>query len=57
MRGRFYGTFLGATFTDRMVEFARAHRGVRRTLCELIAGEQGYVNLKRKLVRRAFRPV
>jgi flavin-dependent dehydrogenase len=57
MRGRFYGTFMGASFTDRLVDFARAHRGVRQTLCELIAGEQGYVNLKRTLVRRAFRPV
>ena len=57
MRGRFYGSFLGASFTDRMVEFARAHRGVRRTLCDLIAGEQQYTDLKRTLARRALRPI
>ncbi|HEY0078187.1 MAG TPA: geranylgeranyl reductase family protein [Pyrinomonadaceae bacterium] len=57
MRRRFYGTFLGAPFTDRMIDFARAHRGIRRTLCELVAGNQGYVDLKRMLARRAVWPV
>ena len=57
MRRRFYGTFLGAPFTDRMIDFARAHRGIRRTLCELVAGDQGYVDLKRMLARRAVWPV
>src|SRR5215216_7663852 len=28
MRGRFYGNFWGAPFTERMIEFARGHRGV-----------------------------
>ncbi|HEX8476472.1 MAG TPA: NAD(P)/FAD-dependent oxidoreductase [Pyrinomonadaceae bacterium] len=57
LRRRFYGNFLGAPFTERMIDFARAHRGIRRTLCELMTGEQGYVNLKRMLARRAVWPV
>jgi flavin-dependent dehydrogenase len=57
MRRRFYGNFWGAPFTERMIEFAKGHRGVRRVLGNLIAGEQGYVNLKRKLVRSALRPL
>jgi flavin-dependent dehydrogenase len=56
MRGRFYGKFLGAPFTDRMIDFARLHPGIRRTLRELIAGDQGYVNLKRTLARRTLWP-
>jgi geranylgeranyl reductase family protein len=57
MRRRFYGTFLGDAFTARMIKFARLHPGVRRTLRELVAGDQGYVNLKRKLARRAVWPL
>lgn len=57
MRRRFYGNFWGAPFTERMIEFARTHRGIRRTLGELIAGNQGYTNLKRKLALRALRPL
>jgi flavin-dependent dehydrogenase len=57
MRRRFYGTFLGAPFTERMIELARAHRGISRVLGQLVAGEQGYVNLKRKLAISAARPV
>ncbi|HEX3249254.1 MAG TPA: NAD(P)/FAD-dependent oxidoreductase [Pyrinomonadaceae bacterium] len=57
MRRRFYGNFWGAPFTERMIEFARGHRGVKRVLGDLVAGEQGYVNLKKKLVKSAFRPV
>jgi hypothetical protein len=37
-----------------MIAFARLHRGVRRTLRELIAGDQGYVDLKGRLVQRLF---
>ena len=47
----------GAPFTERMIEFARGHRGVKRVLGDLVAGEQGYVDLKKKLVKSAFRPV
>ena len=57
MRRRFYGEFLGGLFTGRMIDLARAHRGIRRTLCELIAGDQGYTDLKRTLARRAFWPL
>ena len=49
---RFYrGSFLGAPFTERMVQFARIHRGVRETLNDLIAGDQSYVDLKPRLRR------
>lgn len=57
MRRRFYGTLLGAEFTERMVALARAHPGIRRTLRDLIGGEQGYTNLKAALVRGALWPV
>jgi len=57
MRARFYGSFWGGPFTDRMIKLARVHPGIRRTLRELVAGEQGYVGLKRALARRAFRPL
>ena len=57
MRRRFYGNFWGAPFTERMIKFARGHHGVKRVLGDLVAGEQGYVDLKKKLVKSAFRPV
>ena len=56
MRRRFYGNFWGAPFTERMIEFARGHRGVKHVLGDLVAGEQGYVDLKKKLVKSALRP-
>jgi geranylgeranyl reductase family protein len=56
MRRRFYGNFWGAPFTERMIEFARGHRGVKRVLGDLVAGEQGYTDLKKKLAKSAFRP-
>jgi flavin-dependent dehydrogenase len=57
MRRRFYGNFWGAPFTERMIEFARGHRGIKRVLGDLVAGEQGYTNLKKKLARRAIWPL
>ncbi|HYJ45764.1 MAG TPA: NAD(P)/FAD-dependent oxidoreductase, partial [Pyrinomonadaceae bacterium] len=57
MRRRFYGNFWGAPFTERMIELAGAHRGIKRVLSELVAGDQGYVDLKRKLARSAIRPL
>ena len=57
MRRRFYGNFWGAPFTERMIEFARGHSGIKKVLGDLVAGEQGYVGLKKKLVRRALRPL
>lgn len=56
MRRRFYGNFWGAPFTERMIGFARGHRGIKRVLGDLVAGEQGYVSLKKKLARSALRP-
>jgi geranylgeranyl reductase family protein len=57
MRRRFYGNFWGAPFTERMIEFARGHSGIKKVLGDLVAGEQGYVGLKKKLVRKALRPL
>jgi geranylgeranyl reductase family protein len=57
MRQRFYGNFWGAPFTERMIEFAWGHRGIKKVLGDLVAGEQGYVNLKKKLARGALRPL
>ena len=57
MRQRFYGNFWGAPFTERMIDFARGHRGVKQVLGDLVAGEQGYTDLKKKLVRSALRPL
>ena len=51
MRRRFYGNFWGAPFTERMIDFARGHRGVKRVLGDLVAGEQSYVNLKKTLLK------
>jgi len=57
MRRRFYGNFWGAPFTERMIEFARGHKGIKKVLGDLVAGEQGYVGLKKKLARSALRPL
>lgn len=57
MRRRFYGNFWGAPFTERMIEFAKGHRGIKRVLGDLVAGEQGYTDLKKKLARSAIRPL
>ena len=57
MRDRFYGNFWGAPFTQRMIELGRAHRGIKKVLSELVAGDQGYVGLKRKLARSVVWPV
>jgi flavin-dependent dehydrogenase len=56
MRRKFYGPFLGAAFTDRMVDFAKLHPGIRKVLARLIAGEQGYVDLKPVLAKSAVWP-
>jgi geranylgeranyl reductase family protein len=57
MRRKFYGNFWGAPFTERMIEFAWGHRGIKRVLGDLVAGHQGYVGLKKKLARSALRPI
>jgi flavin-dependent dehydrogenase len=56
MRHRFYGNFWGAPFTERMIELGRAHGGIKKVLTELVAGDQGYLNLKRKLARSMVWP-
>jgi len=51
---RFYhGTFAGQPLIERMVQFAKHHRGVRTVLKDLVAGEQGYVGLKSRLLKSA----
>jgi geranylgeranyl reductase family protein len=55
MRRRFYGNFWGAPFTERMITFARAHSGIKKVLGDLVAGEQGYVGLKKKLARSVLK--
>jgi flavin-dependent dehydrogenase len=57
MRRKFYGNFWGAPFTERMIEFARGHRGIRKVLGQLVAGDQGYTDLKKKLARSALKPL
>src|SRR5262249_57742104 len=55
LQHRFYrGNFAGAPLTERMVQFARRHRGVREALRDLVAGDQGYVGLKSRLLRSAL---
>jgi geranylgeranyl reductase family protein len=55
---RFYhGTFAGQPLIERMVQFAKRHRGVRGVLRDLIAGEQGYVSLKRELLKSVVKLV
>lgn len=58
MEERFYfGNFAGQPMIERMVQFANRHRGVREVLRDLVAGEQGYVGLKRRLLKSAIRIV
>ncbi len=47
----YYGNFAGARLTERMVQLAKRHRGVREVLRDLVAGDQGYVDLKPRLMR------
>jgi geranylgeranyl reductase family protein len=52
LQRRFYrGSFAGAPVTERMIQFAKFHRGVRAVLRDLIAGDQGYLGLKIRLLR------
>ena len=50
----YYGSFAGAPLTERMMQFARRHRGVREVLRDLVAGDQGYVGLKSRLLKSAL---
>lgn len=57
MRNRFYGNFWGGPFTERMVLLSRFHPGIQQVLASLVAGDQGYLSLKRKLARQACWPL
>lgn len=49
---RFYsGNFLGGKVLDRMVQFTSASRRVRRLMCDVFSGAQGYVGLRRRAYR------
>ena len=54
-RLRFYGYLGSAPFAERMIQVASASTGVRRTLGNLVSGEQRYIGLKRDLALRALR--
>ncbi|MGE5725901.1 MAG: FAD-dependent oxidoreductase [Acidobacteriota bacterium] len=45
------GTFLGGKVLDRMVQFTSASRRVRRLMCDVFSGAQGYVGLRRRAYR------
>jgi geranylgeranyl reductase family protein len=57
LRDVFYGDFLFSSFTNRMVQFAILHPGIRRTLVEMVAGDLKYSKLKGTLLRRLVWPV
>jgi geranylgeranyl reductase family protein len=49
---RFYkGRFAGAPVLDRMVQFAGRSRRFRALLCDIFAGSQGYIGLRRRAYR------
>jgi flavin-dependent dehydrogenase len=51
MYKRFYrGRFLGADFKKRTVQLAQRSRTLKAVLGNLIAGNQGYLSLKKKLL-------
>jgi geranylgeranyl reductase family protein len=51
MYGKFYtGRFLGGDFRKRTIQLARRSRTVRQILGNLVAGNQPYLSLKKKLV-------
>jgi geranylgeranyl reductase family protein len=58
IRKHFYsGRFARGAVTDRMIQIAQHHRGIRNILCDLISGDQGYVNLKNQLLKKLLSPV
>jgi flavin-dependent dehydrogenase len=52
-----HARFYAPGFTSRMVRYAARSRGVAHVLAELVLGEQGYVGLRRRLLRAAPRLV
>lgn len=53
---RFYnGKSLGGAVLDRMVQFTAASRRVRRLMCDVFSGAQGYIGLRRRAYRTFLR--
>ena len=50
-----HARFYAQGFPDRMVRYAAWSPAVRRVLADLVLGEQGYLDLKRRLLRAAPR--
>ena len=50
----YHGRYAGQPTIERMVQLAKYHPGVRRVVRDLVAGEQGYVGLKKRLVKSFF---
>ena len=48
------GNFLGGKVLDRMVQFTAASPRVRRMMCDVFSGAQGYVGLRRRAYRTFF---
>lgn len=44
----FFGTFLGGSVTERMVQFTESSPSFRELMCDLFAGTQSYIGLKRR---------
>jgi flavin-dependent dehydrogenase len=49
------GNFLGGKVLDRMVQFTAASQRVRRLMCDVFSGAQGYVGLRRRAYRTFLR--
>ncbi len=50
----YHGSYAGRPTIERMVQLAKYHPGVRRVVRDLVAGEQGYVGLKKRLIKSLF---
>jgi hypothetical protein len=46
-----HARFYSPGFTSRMVRYASRSRGIARVLGDLVLGQQGYVGLRRRLLR------
>ncbi len=47
----FFGNFLGGGVIERMVQFTESSPSFRALMCDLFAGVQGYIGLKRRAYR------
>ena len=47
----FFGKFLGGDVIERMVQFTESSPSFRELMCDLFAGAQGYIGLKRRAYR------